>query len=116
MKRDCSLFSRLYIACQTRDGNLDDFFKHENQGCPPSLSDQGHLRLPTKKSELTEYLQELSTPQSKKPENIDVIILDGAALVNMIKPGQDKTFSQYAETIKKYIASQLSQTNRLDIV
>ena len=52
----------------------------------------------------------------RKPENIDIIILDGTALVNMIKPGQDKTFSQYAEKIKTYIASQLSQTNRLDIV
>ena len=26
LKSDCSLFSRLYIACQSRDGNLQDFF------------------------------------------------------------------------------------------
>ena len=32
---DCALFSRLYIACQNRDGNLEDFFKFENQPCPP---------------------------------------------------------------------------------
>ena len=38
MKSDCALFARLYISCQIRDGDLDDFFKHENQGCPPSLS------------------------------------------------------------------------------
>ena len=25
-RNDCSLFSRLYIACQTRDGDLDTFF------------------------------------------------------------------------------------------
>ena len=31
MKRDFELFSRLYITCQTRDGNLEDFFQHENQ-------------------------------------------------------------------------------------
>ena len=30
-KNDCSLFLRLYIACQTREGNLEEFFKHENQ-------------------------------------------------------------------------------------
>jgi hypothetical protein len=30
-KNDSSLFSRLYIACQTRDGDLDSFFQHENQ-------------------------------------------------------------------------------------
>lgn len=26
LKNDVSLFSRLYIACQSRDGDLDDFF------------------------------------------------------------------------------------------
>lgn len=30
LKNDCALFSRLYIACQTRDGDLDGFFEHEN--------------------------------------------------------------------------------------
>ena len=28
LKEDCSLFGRLYIACQTRDGNLDEFFSY----------------------------------------------------------------------------------------
>ena len=27
LKEDCSLFGRLYIAGQTRDGNLDEFFR-----------------------------------------------------------------------------------------
>ena len=60
MKRDCSLFSRIYISCQTRDSDVNEFFRHENQGCPPSLSDQGNLRLPEKKSELTECLKQLN--------------------------------------------------------
>ena len=37
LKEDFSLFGRLYIACQTRDGNLDEFFSYENQPWPPSL-------------------------------------------------------------------------------
>ena len=37
LKEDSSLFGRLYIACQTRDGNLDEFFSYENQPWPPSL-------------------------------------------------------------------------------
>ena len=47
-RNDCSLFSRLYIACQTRDGGLDTFFSHENQPNPPSLSDKGSIRFGTK--------------------------------------------------------------------
>ncbi|PIK38150.1 hypothetical protein BSL78_25015 [Apostichopus japonicus] len=34
LKSDVSLFSRLYIACQSRDGDLDDFFRHENGMSP----------------------------------------------------------------------------------
>ena len=41
LKSDCTLFSRLFIACQTRDGDLDNFFKNENHAYPPSLSQLG---------------------------------------------------------------------------
>ena len=44
LKNDCSLFSRLYIASQIRDGDLSEFFQHENQACPPSPSQIGKLR------------------------------------------------------------------------
>ena len=37
IKKNFQLFSQLYIACQVRDGNLDEFFSHENQLFPPSL-------------------------------------------------------------------------------
>ncbi|KAK2149322.1 hypothetical protein LSH36_455g04006 [Paralvinella palmiformis] len=43
VKSDCSLFSRLYIACQSCDGDLDQFFSHENQTAPPGLSTGGNL-------------------------------------------------------------------------
>ena len=44
LKNDCYLFSRLYISCQIRDGDMDQFFAHENQSAPPSLSVGGKLR------------------------------------------------------------------------
>ena len=44
LKNNCSLFSRLYISCQTRGGNVQEFFKHENQSFPPSLSQNGSIR------------------------------------------------------------------------
>ena len=36
LKNDCALFSGLYISCQTRQGNLEEFFQHENR-CIPLL-------------------------------------------------------------------------------
>lgn len=52
LKSDCNLFSHLYIASKFRDGNLQDFFSHENQPWPPALSEHGKLRLPASKSEV----------------------------------------------------------------
>ena len=31
LKKTCALFSRLYVSCQVRDGNIKEFFRHENQ-------------------------------------------------------------------------------------
>ena len=118
MKRDCSLFSRLYISCQTRDGDIDELFKHENQGCPPSLSDQGHLCLPKKKSELADCLKMHTTPLTEMPGDFDVTIIDGAVVVNMVKPGIDeRTFSEYATgSFIPYTKAQLRHVRRLDVI
>ena len=35
LKNNCSLFSRLYITSQICNGDLGEFFKHENQPYPP---------------------------------------------------------------------------------
>ena len=117
MKSDCALFARLYISRQTRDGDLEEFFKHENQGCPPSLSHLGKLRLPKKKYELTECLEDNTTRRTEVPSTIDATIIDGAAVVNMIKPGTEKTFSGYTEqSFLPYVKTQLRHLKRVDIV
>ena len=91
VKSDCALFSRLYISCQTREGNLEDFFRHENQACPPSLSNCGNLRLPGSKSDVVDCLATHSQPHDHAPEYVDVIIIDGPAAVNMVKPSNSAT-------------------------
>ncbi len=117
MKKDCSLFSRLYIASQIRDGGLDDFFEHEKQVCPPSLSQLGKLRTGTK-SDLVGCLEDLVPNQEDAPNTaVQVSILDGVAIVNILLPGAAKTFSEYAKYVfSPYITSQLQHVNRVDIV
>ncbi|KAK3751003.1 hypothetical protein QZH41_020161, partial [Actinostola sp. cb2023] len=45
LKEDCALFSRLYIACQNRDGNLEGvFLSMKNQPWTPSIAEMGQLR------------------------------------------------------------------------
>ena len=99
LKHDCSLFSRLYIASQIRNGDLDEFFKHENQQYPPSLSQLGGLRIGTK-SDLLHCLEESNLVHSNfSHPTVQVSILDGAAIVNMLQPGTAKTFDDYATNV-----------------
>jgi len=81
LKSDCSLLSRLYIACQSGEGKLDDFFCHEDQVCPPSISQLGKLRMGTK-SDLLRCLESCTEFKGDAPDT-DVTIIDGAVVVAM---------------------------------
>lgn len=114
-RNDCNLFSRLYIACQTRSGDLDTFFAHENQPNPPSLSSNGTLRFGTK-SDLLACLEKMEPSERQSPP-VDVLVLDGAAIIQMLAPGQCKTFDDYAaKVVIPYITCQLRNVSRLDLV
>ena len=117
LKRDYHLFSRLYIACQSRKADLEQFFTHENQPEPPSISSQGRIRLGTK-SDLIHCLERLSTNSSGDIfPNVTAHIIDEAAVVNMRKPKAAKTFGEYANmNLIPYFLSRLEHVNRLDIV
>lgn len=99
-----------------REGNLDEFFEHENHGYPPSISNNGELRLPQKKSELTDCLLSLAASQTEIPD-VDIVIIDGAVAVNMLKPkSTDKSFADYASnSFIPYVQSQLQKVRRVDL-
>jgi len=48
LKSNCSLFSRLYTTSLVWRSDLDEFFMHENQACPPALTQMGVLKSETK--------------------------------------------------------------------
>ena len=80
----------LYISMQSRYGDLKEFFAHEIQSFPPSLSDLGKLYIPNTKSDLLKCI-ELSQ-QAEAPSTYDCIILDGAAIVHSLSTAGAKTF------------------------
>ena len=92
LKSDCALFSR-----------LRRFFEHENHCCPPSISQNGKLRLPGKKFDLTDCIQSLLQPRTSAPTPIDVAIIDGAA--------QAKT-NKYNKTISRVCRSGVQSINQ----
>ena len=94
---------------------MEEFFSHENQSTPASLSDDGHLHT-TQKSQLTDILQKQTSMPETEPHT-DTIIIDGSALVNSTPPKVSKTFNEYVQedTISK-LASYASKYDRIDIV
>lgn len=116
LKTDCALFGRLYIACQTRDGNLDGFFCHENQPYPPSLSQGGYLRSGTK-SELLECFTAFYSTHDLADLVVECCILDGAVAVQMLRPNVSSTFGDYKEKVfLPYLLSLLNKVQRVDVV
>ena len=92
LRKDCQLFSRLFIACQSRAADLEQFFAHENQPVPPSLSSLGKLRMGTK-SDLLPCLEAFCTDTvGDYMAGVTVRIIDGATIVNMKKTQISKNF------------------------
>lgn len=115
LKEDCALFSRLFIACQSREGNLEDFFRFENQPWPPSLSQMGHLR-GGQKADLVKCLPNTSA-QTLEQLNLDAVILDEAVIVQMLQPRTAQSFEEYFNTVfAPYILRQLDSVKRVDLV
>ena len=114
LKSDCNLFSQLYIASQFRDGDLEDFFSHENQPWPPSLSEHGKLRLPTKKSDLLKCISMETT--TEPPSTFDVKVMDGPAIVHALSTKLVKTFDEYSHLVfLPWTESMLHNSDRIEL-
>ena len=107
------LFAQLYIAMQNRDADLGEFFCHEVQSFPPSLSEFGNLRLPSNKSELVKCI--VQPQQAEPPTEFDCKICDGAVIVHCLPVTGVITFDDYAENVFiPHICNQSSR--RVDVV
>ena len=71
---------------QSREGNLEDFFQHENMSYSPSLSTGGQLRQGTRADLLT-CLYSHGEPVTEPPD-FDAKVIDGPVLVHMLTPGK----------------------------
>ena len=72
-------------ASQARETDLEQFFAHENQPEPPSLSSLGRIWL-GKKSNLLDCIEKVSSSVSGDMHPEVAHVIDSAAIVNMRKP------------------------------
>ena len=107
-KNNVALFSRKYISCQTREGDLKNFFSHENQTSPTSLSEIRDIRTAKSKSSSIKCIEEAYEIHQQECSQADWKIFDGGALVNMLQSVNCRTFDDYAQNVVMgYIKSQL---------
>ena len=98
LKNDMALFSRLYTASQTREGDVDEFFQHENQCTPPSLATGGQMCQGDKHNRL-DCLEGNVTNSHGTSLDVDCKVLDGPAVVHFLVPVTCGTFEDYAKEI-----------------
>ena len=117
LKQGCHLFSSLFIAFQTRKGDIDHFFMHENRPYPPALSNLDEMRHNNKSDMLKIFSNKCDTQY--EDQGVTAVVLDGAAIVQMIPPTSSKTFKGYCENeFSTYINIKVQNPNvrRIDIV
>ena len=112
---DRRLYANLYVACQSREGDLDNFFSHENHAYPIAISEYGELRKCTAKSDFLQILEEIREPTYDSP-SVDVKIVDGAAFVHMNAPKACKNYGEYCDVLQQKIRLLANNVLRLDMV
>lgn len=129
---DSNLFCKLFIACGSREGNVTDFFMHENNQYPPSLSEFGSLRQPTTFNDdmIKCLLKPSKSSQSTgldletiavHPKGTDVpatcLILNAISHVQGQVPMSVMTVKDYSEKIfDKFIDSRCEKYSRVDVL
>ena len=89
-----TLITQLFLSVQLRpDSDMAEFFKYENQREPPSLADRFSLRSGTKSDILGCMM--ISHDRQDQAKLATVVVLDMAAVVQMVRPTSANTFSEY---------------------
>ena len=92
LKERIQLYSSLYVDCESRQANLDGFFRYENHEYPPSFFDYGSIRKPTSKTDFLKYLPQFTDDSNKNTfekyevPSVNACSIDGAALEQMNNP------------------------------
>ena len=105
----------LNSALSGRDVN-DDLFSHETSGTPPSLTRKGVMFHGTKSDIIPCIENELPPAPISRPA-VDAVVMDGPAIIHMIRPGLSLTIQDYiCGRVHQYVLSQLNNVTRVDLV
>lgn len=118
---DSNLFCKLFIACESREGNIDEFFNHENNMNPPSISEFGKIRQLTGGSdEMIKCLYKSNTlenPANNAEINASTLVVNATSLSLDLLPKTAMTVKEYSNTVfNKFIVFKCESYGRIDVV
>lgn len=93
LKAYYNLFLRLFISCQSRHGDLEDFFWHESHKFPPSISQNRAIIFVTMSKVMQILENGLRLPAAAS--QTDTFIIDGATLNISKQPSSCKSLDVY---------------------
>lgn len=108
---------KMFIAHENRGGDSREFFKHENNKFPPSISEFGDIRHTSDDEALIKLLEKkLPTDQTLSAISSTCLIIDGEELWSKFASVKCKTFLEFSTTVNKYIESLTMKYSRIDLV
>lgn len=117
VKTDRDLFMMLFVQAQHRSIDLDDFFSHENQPFPPSISDNGYILTYPKLSDTLDCFQKFYD-KSLFPNACTASIVEAESVVHFIKPSSEcKSFNDYFHlSLEPYLSCEQVTHGRVYVV
>ena len=91
---------------------------HESSTCPPAFTNKGLMHHGTKSYILGCILPSSDSQEISEPVGVTVSVLDGAVIVQMLRPNANTTsFQDYIQTILvPYILGHLHKYDRVDLI
>ena len=103
LKEERSQIMHLMLSGQSGRDVDEDVFSHENSKFPPSLTRNEEMYTACK-SEIVNCIEEDIHFDCQERPASDVVVLDGAFIVQILKPGDSATFEDYANIYLYHIS------------
>ena len=109
--KNTALVTQMFMSLQARpEADMLEFFSHENQRDPPSLSENGKI-YQSAKSDLIDCLPGMVKPGKNPAARKATVLLDMPAIIHMVSPKKASTFVEYSpKHLVPFIDAQVRET------
>ncbi|KAJ8877072.1 hypothetical protein PR048_021524 [Dryococelus australis] len=106
----------LYNIATKQVADAAEFYWHKNQHFPPSLANMGCMHT-CRKSNLIPTRTSFEDTTAEAGPTVQAVLLDGAAVVNMLNPRSSRTFQDYITYVyQPYLKMTAAHVEGMDVI